>query len=233
MTTLAIAGEADALALAGLEGSFEWGTARCAPDAEGDVVVRLGAPDGRPADVVWSPEPVAAGSAARLIAPAGGALWSRSLWPARDELFELEPPAPGAAVLVVAGDAQRRERVAARLAERDVPATAAPALTRAALEHAATVAFLPDEEDERPLPGPATAVLAAGRLLIAPRTATTFGLLPGTDHLAAGTEDDVVQYAHALHRFPAAMRPIAAMGRLSAKAHRASAVYERLIGELA
>jgi hypothetical protein len=172
-------------------------------------------------------------SGARATTTAGELVWTSGVWPARDELFELPPPAPGGQVLVVAGDGERRASAAARLAERGIPVGDAERLTAAALRDASAVAFLPDEERELPMPPAAAAVLAAGRHLIAPRCSTTFGLLPGTDHLPASTEDDVVQYAHALHRFPDAMRPFTVFGRLSAQAHRASAVYLRLLSGLA
>ena len=51
-------------------------------------------------------------------------------------------------------------------------------------------------------PAAAFAVLAARRLLISPRARLTFGLLPGVDHVVAGTDDEVVQYADAFHAFP-------------------------------
>ncbi|HEX8075376.1 MAG TPA: hypothetical protein VF545_10395, partial [Thermoleophilaceae bacterium] len=119
--------------------------------------------------------------------------------------------------------------VVERLAERDVPARAAAELTANALAAAAAVAFPPDDEREAAAPpAAAPAVLAAGRCLIAPRCRTTLGLLPGTDHLAAATQDQVVQYATALFRFPAAFRPLGVFGRLAARPHRASLVYARL-----
>ncbi|MEA2375223.1 MAG: hypothetical protein QOD53_1686, partial [Thermoleophilaceae bacterium] len=116
--------------------------------------------------------------------------------------------------------------------ERGVPAAAAQELTAGELAGVVAVAFLPDESGERPMPGPVTAVLAAGRHLIAPRCRVTFGLEPGIDHLAALTEDDVVQYADALFRFPAAFRPLAIFGRLAAQRHRASTVYGRLVEDV-
>lgn len=237
-TRLAIVGSPAALELAGVDGSFDWGAARCAaPDdqdarSDADVVVALDGPGQDGVDVRWLAEPASERLGGRVVAPDGDGLWGRALWPARDELFELAEPEADARVLVVAGDEARGAAVAERLAERGVPTQAARELTAGALSAAAAVAFLPDESGERPMPGAVTAVLAAGRRLIAPRCRVTFGLLPGTDHLAAGTEDDVVQYADALFRFPAAFEPLAVFGRLAARPHRASTVYGRLVDDV-
>jgi hypothetical protein len=75
-------------------------------------------------------------------------------------------------------------------------------------------------------------VLAARRLLVAPRCEVTFGLLPGSDHLAFGTEDDVVSYIDAVLTFPHAFEPLTALGARTAERHRASVVYRRLAEEL-
>ncbi|MDQ3936715.1 MAG: hypothetical protein M3340_19010, partial [Actinomycetota bacterium] len=82
------------------------------------------------------------------------------------------------------------------------------------------------------MPAEAPAVLAARRVLIAPRCATTFGLLPGTDHLAFSTHDDVVHYADAALSFPRSFEPFRVLGALAAERHRASVVHERLAAEL-
>lgn len=74
------------------------------------------------------------------------------------------------------------------------------------------------------MPADAPAVLAARRVLVAPRCATTFGLLPGTDHLAFSTHDDVVHYADAVLSFPGSFEPFRALGRIAAEPHRASLV---------
>jgi hypothetical protein len=82
------------------------------------------------------------------------------------------------------------------------------------------------------MPAVAPAVLAARRLLIASRCATTFGLLPGSDHLAFATADDVLQYAEMLLAFPHSFAPLAALGSVAARPHRASLVYERVADAL-
>jgi hypothetical protein len=236
-TTIAIVAGPAAAGLAGLDGRFDWGSVATVagagssrPDAE--LVVALGGTGGGSPDVRWLAEPPGEPPVGRVIAPDGDDLWSRALWPARDELFELPPADAAAGVLVVTADEERRAAVLERLADRGVPVAGAAELTAGALAAAATVAFAPDEQRERPMPGAAPAVLAAGRHLIAPRCRTSFGLLAGTDHLAASTEDDVVQYAHALFRFPDSFQPFRVFGRLAAQRHRASVVYGRLVDDL-
>ena len=147
----------------------------------------------------------------------------------RDEVFDLSEPGPGAGILVIGGDAGLLDKLAGRgIRHRD-----APELTPADLAGAGVVAFPPRSEGERAdaVPAAAFAVLAARRFLIAPRAGVTFGLLPGVDHLAAGTEDEVVQYADALQTFPEAFGLQAALGRVAAERQRASTVYERVVAE--
>ena len=160
-------------------------------------------------------------------------------WPAGDALFEM-PPAPAPLGLVAGGDEERRAHVVEKLAARGLPARAAPVLTAEELAAASLVALLGDADAATPeapwaataMPAEAPAVLAARRVLIAPRCATTFGLLPGTDHLAFGTGDDVVQYADAVLTFPESFAPLATFGARTAERHRASRVYARLADEL-
>jgi hypothetical protein len=228
-----IAGDERALALAG------------APSASGSapLTVHLGPPTSAPAagDVVWlaGSAPDAAPDGARVIATGGDGLWSRAPWPARDELFDAAP-ATDPVSLVVCADDERREEVVAKLAARGRSVIDAPLLTVEDLTRAAVVALLGDADaatSEAPcaasaVPAEAPAVLAARRILLVPRAPVTFGLLPGTDHLAFGTEDDVVHYVDSALSFPAAFEPFRALGAIAAEHHRASRVYARLAAEL-
>jgi hypothetical protein len=74
-----------------------------------------------------------------------------------------------------------------------------------------------------PLPDVACDVLAAGRLLVAPRADPTYGLQPGVDHLAGGSDHELADIAALAATFPRAVEPIVAMGRLAAQARSASA----------
>jgi hypothetical protein len=228
--TLRVLGDDRALALAGLAG-----------DASGNApTVRLGE-TAEPADVVWLAGPASAPAppGARLVATGGDGLWSCAPWPARDDLFELPPPPTGGA-LVVCADGERRAFVVERLQQRGRPVTGAAELRAEDLAGASVVALLGDAgaaSDRAPwaasaMPAEAPAVLAARRALIAPRCATTFGLLPGIDHLAFGAGDDVVQYADTVLSFPRSFDPFRVLGAVAAERHRASRVYERLAAEL-
>jgi hypothetical protein len=227
-TTLAIVAEAAAASVAGLEGSFPWGDAIVAPPGEPPS-----------ADLTVTLCKVGADAGQHVLAPAGTGLWSRAAWPVRDKLFDLDPPDPAGGLLLVTGDEVLHAGLIDKLTERGIRLRTARELTADALAESGAVAFPPVWEDE-PLPGarqetvPAAvfAPLAARRPLIAPRTPLTFGLLPGVDHLAASTDDDVVQYADALQSFPDAFALQVALGRIAAERQRASTVYGRLVEEL-
>jgi hypothetical protein len=239
---LRILGDERALELAGLAAP-----AQGAPGGPDGPTVHLG-PTTEPADVIWlstphpgegrTPDGGVTGPA-RVIATGGRGLWGRAPWPARDELFELPPP-PAARALVVSADPERRGQVLEKLAARGLPAAGATALSAADLAAASVVALLGDAGAATPeapaaaaaMPGEAPAVLAARRVLLAPRCQTTFGLLPGTDHLAFGTDDDVVQYADAVLTHPESFAPLQALGARTAERHRASLVYACLADEL-
>jgi hypothetical protein len=235
---LTILADAAAAGLAGLDGRYEWGSAATiAPDTgerpPAAATIALGPAPGVDADLHWLAGPAAGDDAApRVTAPAGEGLWSRALRPARDELFELDPPAPDAGVLVVSGDLKRREAVVGQLTGGGVAAEGVHELTVERLAAAATVAFLPEEIGESVMPATAPAVLAARRHLIAPRCRVAFGLLAGTDHLAADDDGGVVQYAHAVSRFPASFRMFTVFGRVAAEPWRASVLYGRVVSDL-
>ena len=233
MSALRVLGDERALGLAGAEAAPAAGPA-----------VHLGAPATEPApgDVVWlagpACEPAAGG--VRLVATCGDALWARAPWPVRDELFGLAPAGEPSA-LVVCADDERRATVVEKLEARGRPVAAASLLSAGELARASVVALLGEADAPTPasawsarsMPAEAPAVLAARRLLVAPRCEVTFGLLPGADHLAFGTEDDVVAYIDAVLTFPAAFELLPALGALAAERHRASVVYARLAADLA
>ena len=247
---VAIVAEPAAAGVAGLDGWFEWGEAATVspPAAAGaDLVVALGPVEvaGREPDVrlLGDGDGAAAGGgvAARLVATAGDGLWSRSAWPVRDDLFELAAPDPAAGLLVVTADEARDAALLEKLAGRGIAATTAAELSAEGLAAAAAVAFppAPDEKGDyapgarqEAVPAAAFAVLAARRPLIAPRARTDFGLHAGVDHLAASTDDDVVQYADALRAMPDAFVLQLALGRIAAERQRASVFYGRLLDEL-
>jgi hypothetical protein len=230
-TRLAVVADPDAAGLAGLDGVFDWGEAvTAAPGAvpDADVVVALG--DADASGLRWTE--------GALLAP-GGDVWSRAAWPARDDLFGAPPP-PAGGLLVVTGDEQRDAGLLAKLADRGSAYRTAATPSADDVLGAAAVAFPPAPgHDGRYLPGAlqelvptrAFAPLAARRPLILPRARITFGLLPGVDHLAASTDDDVVQYADALLGHPDAFRIQVALGAIAAERQRASVVYGRLVAE--
>ena len=217
---VAIVAEPDAAGLAGLDGSFEWGEAvTAAPDAvpDADVVLAL------------EPEGIAA----------DGALWSRAAWPARDDLFGAHAQGRG---LLVVGDEDRDTGLLAKLADRGIEFRVAASPSADDVLAAAVVAFPPApgakgkyvaDALQDAIPARAFAPLAARRPLILPRARTTFGLLPGVDHLAASTDDEVVQYADALLTHADAFWLQVALGAVAAERQRASVVYGRLAAELA
>lgn len=238
---IAVRGDERALALAG-------------PPADRAAVagpaVHLGEPADPPGDgdVVWlpgsgealtKPSPAQGKGGFRVIATGGDGLWGRAPWPAGDALFELPPP-PEPFALVAGGDAERRAHVVEKLEARGLPVRGAELLTAGDLADATVVALLGAADAATPeapwaataMPAEAPAVLAARRVLIAPRSTATFGLLPGTDHLAFATGDDAVQYADAVLTYPASFAPLTVMGARTAEHHRASAVYARLAEEL-
>jgi hypothetical protein len=242
---LRLLGDERALGLAGLPGAEPASVGAGPPSAgAGPATVLLGEPaaGAEPADVVWLPGPAGAAhpSGARVIATSGDGLWSRAPWPARDDLFDLAPAAEPCA-LVAGGDEERRAIAVRKLEARGRPVVAAPDLSAELLARASVVALLGDADDASPtrpwaaqaMPADAPAVLAARRILVAPRCRIAFGLMAGGGHLAFGAEDDVVAYVDTALSFPRALDPLVALGALTAERHRASVVHARLGAELA
>ncbi len=135
-----------------------------------------------------------------------------SVRPANDELAALRP---GAGILVAGAGL---EAVAKDLRDQRMDFRVAPRVTVADLEWAGVVVL-----DSL---AAAFAVLAAGRLLVAPRARPSFGLLAGIDHLAYDDPREAAAYAAAAATFPQAFEPVRAMATLSVQ--WASAVYGRL-----
>jgi hypothetical protein len=121
-------------------------------------------------------------------------------------------------VLVVG---ERSEALLALLEARGIHAKVADAPLADALADA-TVIVLAENQGE-PLPALAWEVLAAGRLLVAPRADPAYGLEPGIDHLAGGSDRELADMAALAATFPAAVEPLVAMGRLMAQRRSASA----------
>lgn len=121
-------------------------------------------------------------------------------------------------VLVVG---ERSEAILALLKDRGIEAVAADAPLGDALSDAAVVVLA--GEQHVPLPPLAWEVLEAGRLLVAPRADPAYGLEPGIDHLAGGSDRELADMAALAATFPMAVEPVIAMGRLMAQARSASA----------
>lgn len=164
-----------------------------------------------------------------VIGPAGEGLWRRAPWPAADALFDL-PPASAAPALLVGSEAGLGDAVAERAAARGVSMRHAERLDAATLASAGCVVLA--ESPGGALPSRAFAVLAAGRLLIAPRLRTTFGLEDTLDHLEFADPDEAVTAAQAFAADPETFGRVVAWGRLKAEQQRASVVYARLAEDL-
>jgi hypothetical protein len=67
-----------------------------------------------------------------------------------------------------------------------------------------------------PPPDIAWEVLAAGRILVAPRAEPSQGLQPGVDHLSGRSDRELADLAAMAAAFPTALEAVAAMGRLAA-----------------
>jgi hypothetical protein len=121
-------------------------------------------------------------------------------------------------VLVVG---ERSEALLALLEARGIEAVAVDAPLGDALATAAVVVLAGNQGE--PLSPLAWEVLAAGRLLVAPRADPAYGLQPGVDHLAGGSDRELADMAALASTFPAAVEPVVAMGRLVAQRRSASA----------
>lgn len=204
-----------------------------AGDADVVVTLRSGErPDGARTWLVWAADAAGAAAAAaadRVLAPAGDGLWRRAPWPVADRVFDLPAADPHAGVVVAEGSSGARAEAVAGLADRGIAADAVEQLNIDALRAARVVVLLGD----RHLPAVGMTVPAAGRLLVTVGCETSFGLVAGSDHLAA----DSVEMAATLVQVGldqwAALTPMRELGRRAAERHRASAVYRRVLEDLA
>jgi hypothetical protein len=226
---LAILATPERAGLHGVDASCDWGEARTFGPGEtaalGEwrpetvIALDVAAPSGPWRVIAWGAQ------GPRRVTTAGDAVWWRVPLPAADDLDTLRGQA-GRGVVVAGGEKAGRQAAVEKLHARGVEAREVPVLTRGALQTARVVALL--GTPGAPLPDAGPAVLAAGRVLVAPRAERAFGLLAWSDHLPYENEDELVCSADAADTYPDAFEAVLAMGALSAEAHRASAVYRRI-----
>jgi hypothetical protein len=232
---LAVVAESALAALHGAEGRFTWGEARTFEPGDGlaawepHTVIALGAPPpaGPWRTIAWVADDTPPDGGDRTVG-AGADHWRRAPLPAADSLAALRSRR-GAGVVVAGGNEAARAAALERLAARGVDGWGAASTRVEDVERAAVVALVGTPGD--PLAGAATAVLAAGRVLVAPRADPGFGLLPWSDYLPYDNEDELACAADAAQTFPEAFEVVTAMGILAAEAHLASAVYGRLAAD--
>ena len=157
-----------------------------------------------------------------------GHVWRRAPWPVDDDAFALAEPSDRS-VVVAAGDSERRSAALDALADRGLAATTIEHVPPEAIRDAAVVVLLADGH----LPAAGMTVPAAGRLLVTVDCATTFGLLPGVDHLAAESEEVAAALVDVAVDQWDALTTMRKLGRRAAERHRASVVYPRLDEDLA
>lgn len=201
-------------------------------DGEG-LVVALGETCRAPAAVRFldhAPQDDAA-AGERLIAPAGAGVWSHAPWPAADTLFDLAAGLPGETA-VLAGDRDGlRGTLLSDAVERGMELEIVDRLDPDALRRAACVVLL--DAEPVALPALAPAVLAAGRVLIAPRADITFGFQAQLDHLQFDAPERALDLAQSVLARPEAFERVRRWGLLGAERHRATRVYQRLAADVA
>ena len=147
---VAIVADSDAAALHGLDGGFDWGTARTFAPEHGaaladwapDTVAAIGVPrpDGPWRTIVWG-DSSGYGLAPRRVTTSGAGVWRRAPLPAADALADLREE-NGAGVLVVGGEEADRRSAEEKLRARAVQVRVTTRLTRAELGSAAVVVML-------------------------------------------------------------------------------------------
>lgn len=198
--------------------------------AGAEVTVAFGAWASEAPSLRWQ-EVAAEEAAVRTVAPAGEAPWRRMPWPAADALFDLAGPPADGPVVVAGGPGERRTELVAALGSGGVEVREADEITVSELRDATAVVLC--AAGPGPLPARAPAVMAAGRLLITDRCTTTFGLLPGVDHLAARSVGEVIAQVHSVLRHPEAYALMRVLGREAVERHRATVVHRRLLVDMA
>jgi hypothetical protein len=224
---VAVIAGTEVAALHGVSGRFSWGEGRTFTPGECDglsawapgavIALRESPPPGPWASIAWG----VAGD--RHVGIDGG--WRLAPLPASDALVALRARS-GSVLVVTGGNEAARASAIEKLRSRRVEARAVPTLTIGELEDAAVVAVV--GATDSPLPDVAPAVLAAGRILVAPRAKPSFGFVPWSDHLPYENEDEMVCAADMAYTYLEAFGVIADMGSLAAEAHLASRVYGRL-----
>jgi hypothetical protein len=171
-------------------------------------------------------EPAPANSARQVVwHPAGTGVGAVSRpWPVADDLFEIPPSPCDDTCLVLAPESADSSGAVERLTEEGSPVQVSAHATRELLAEARIVVCLGTE-----LPAETFAVLAAGRLLVAPVARQTFGLQPGIDHLTFSHEDELVATVAALTTYPDAWAPFRAFARQTAEPHRAARALGRVV----
>jgi hypothetical protein len=167
----------------------------------------------------------------RVIAQGGAGLWRRAPWPVGDDWFATPPPPRVPHFLVLGADAHRREGATRVLSERRLSAEALERFDPARLAAASAVICL--SAPGSPIPAWVMAPLAARRVLILAGRRPDFGLQGGVDHLAAVDDEEALNLAAAFAGRPDVFGELAFFARRAAEAHRASAVLERLLFDLA
>ena len=202
-----------------------------AVSATGSTDLPVSAP-GRTEVVCWlAGAPArAAGPGERVIAQAGAGLWRRAPWPVGDDWFATPPPPRVPHLLVLGADRHRREGMARLVADRGLSAEALERFEPGRLAMASAVVCLsaPDE----PVPAWVMAPLAARRVLILAGRRADFGLQSGVYHLAAVDDEEALNLAVAFNDRPDVVGELAFFAHRTAEAHRASAVFERLLFDL-
>lgn len=236
-TRVLVRAEPDDADLVCAPGEFDWGHVVAGAGIQErdarrfDLVAGFGAAS-EGAQVRWleRADVTAGPDGSRTIAPVGDGLWSRALWPASDRLFEMAPAAVPHA-LVVGSSSFLRDLLIERALDRRLAFDAVERLSAEALARASCVVLL-EALGSGALPARTAAVLAARRVLLAPRAEVCFGLQPNLDHLQLDEPDQAVNLVESVLTRPQAFERLLHWGSVAARRHRASEVFGRLAAEV-
>jgi hypothetical protein len=123
----------------------------------------------------------------------------------------------GGAVVLAGGDPAVRGEIESRAAARGVAIDAVDSLDDAAIQRA-TCVILADPAG--PPSFQAFDVLAAGRILLLPRSSGSFGLEDGLDHLEFADADEAITLVESYRRAPEAFARVSVWARVKARALR-------------